>query len=142
MYLKMPFSGGSIKFNPATGSFTSAEIPAGVKSSGNAGVVSGHLIAVYVQENVLYVQVDRQHWKITDLNISYVHDVENKQTIFSLNNGEAKVDLVYRAWWSEIPDFRPIEPEMDADEDFLGYVYSIFSDKDLQNHLIAAWSRY
>jgi len=48
--------------------------------------------------------------------------------------------IEYDAWWADIPSFEPVEPEMDEDEDFMGYIYAVWMNKTLQNNLISSWS--
>jgi hypothetical protein len=140
MYLRLPFSGARIvDFDVATGTFSEVRNAEGERSFGTAGIVDEQVIALYAKEGVLFIQVGLRRWRLDEVSVSYAHIKHDKKTIFNLTCGDASLELIYPAWWSVIPNFEPVEPEMDADEDYLGYLYEVFSNKRLQQNLINSW---
>ncbi|MEH8019568.1 hypothetical protein MN202_20220 [Rheinheimera muenzenbergensis] len=42
--------------------------------------------------------------------------------------------------WAEIPDFVPVEPEMDKDEDYLAYIYYVWQTPSIQQARLKRWT--
>lgn len=116
------------------------------RSSGDAGgtprgtmrILDGRLVALYAQGGRLYLQIGIERWDLGDpaTRIRYGHDLNLKTTRFECNG----FVLEYPAWWRDDPAYDPFEPELDEDEDYLGYVHAVFQQPALQANLIRAWS--
>lgn len=142
MILSKPFEKGDlIDFDCATGTISSITGTAS-KPNGNFDLVGQYNVAIYSKNNTLVLQIGANAWDLSsnEITIRYFHNVLKKITHFELEF-EGKVTLLeYEAWWASIPDFEPIEPEMDEDEDFMGYVYAIWENKHLQKSLVDSWA--
>ena len=99
-------------------------------------------IAIYREGNNLTLQIGGDTWNLSsdDVEVKYSHDFSRKTTCFEVESGGEAAFIEYEAWWSGIPGFEPVEPEMDEDEDFMGYVYAVWKNKSLQNSLIRSWA--
>lgn len=109
-----------------------------VHLQGNCFVRMGHTFALYANNDSLYFQIDEKYWNLTspDVHVVYGHDFSKAVTVFSIDDFR----LEYHAWWKDDPHFQKNLPERDADEDYLGYIYSVWQDRPLQASLIKAWN--
>lgn len=136
----MPYDNNrAVGFDPASESFTEV-VPSG-SVSGNLGIVEGHKVALYKENGQITLQVDSFLTPLSaaSTTVAYQHDFKNKLTRFAVDGlgQDDHVELVVPAWWADIPGFVPLEPEMD--EDYLGYVYSIWRSREAQKSLLANW---
>lgn len=86
-------------------------------------------IALYKDINqTTIIQINKVKYKLLDeeTEIEYFHDFDNKKTIFKIKNFSKSTIIKYDSWWSHIPNYIPLQPELDEDEDFLAYVYTIW----------------
>ena len=141
MILTKPFdNGGRVEFEVSTG--TAAPVPDMTeKPQGDFASVSSSNVAIYCENNKLFLQVDKQRWDLAsgDLVLKYYHYLAKKTTRFEVHAADKDVVIEYKSWWSDIPGFEPVEPEMDEDEDFLGYVYAVWKNQKLQKSLVKQW---
>lgn len=112
-----------------------------VSPRGNIHLLLDKCIAIYCEDGTLILQIDKNKWDISSKEtvLRYFHRLIDKTTHFEVVSEKESVSIAYRAWWAEIPDFALFEPEMDEDEDFLGYVFAIWRSKQLQESLIESW---
>lgn len=112
------------------------------KVTGNCHIVEGTLVALFCEKGVLTLQVGLEKWDLSSksIQIKYLHDVPTRSTYFEVNHSGIITSIRYKAWWADIPGFLPVEPEMDEDEDFMGYIYAVWKNEGLQNALIAKWN--
>jgi hypothetical protein len=142
MILSKPFDKGDlVDFDVSTGVAIS-NVGVSVKPKGNFHLLDQKLLAIYCEGNTLILQLDTDKWELSsvDVELMYFHNLANKTTCFEVKSPEKSVSIEYKAWWAEIPGFEPVEPEMDEDEDFLGYVYAVWKNKQLQGSLISSWA--
>lgn len=87
------------------------------------------------------LQIDSQIWLLsaTQLKLHFHHDMRKRQTHFAITSPAGDFSIDYPAWWAEIPDFEPVEPEMDKDEDYLAYIYEVWQTPSLQQALLKRW---
>lgn len=128
MILTKPFDKNKlVEFNIDTGDvldvFSADSIHEGVFEK-----IDNDNFAFYKLNNKLVLQINQCKWNILDANISikYFHDFHENITFFSIDDKTSKYSTRYKSWWSDIPDFIPLDPELDEEEDFLGYIYSIW----------------
>ena len=109
---------------------------------GNSDCIAGHNIALYARDGQLHLQIDEQSWLLSDaqLWLKFYHDVAKRTSHFALTSPSADFAIDYLAWWADIPDFEPIEPEMDKDEDYLAYVYEVWKTPSIQQALLKRWT--
>jgi hypothetical protein len=126
-----------VLFDCATGRLEAAAPPPG-RARGKLHQVDGHAFALYALDAHLYFQWGAQRWEPGDMACRprYQHELARQRTAFALD-GKA---LSYAAWWAGDPLFNKFIPERDQEEDYLGYVFALWTDRDLQRALIAAWS--
>ena len=88
------------------------------------------------------LQIDSQLWPLSapHLKLHFYHDVRKRQTHFAITSPAGDFAIDYPAWWAEIPDFVPVEPEMDKDEDYLAYIYEVWQTPSLQQALLKSWT--
>jgi hypothetical protein len=142
MILSKPFDKGDlVDFDVSTGVAIS-NVGVSVKPKGNFHLLDQKRLAIYCEDNTLILQLDSDKWELSsvDVELMYCHNLANKTTFFEVKSPEKSVSIEYKAWWAEIPGFEPVEPEMDEDEDFLGYVYAVWKNKKLQGSLISSWA--
>ncbi|WP_203141004.1 hypothetical protein [Marinobacter mangrovi] len=142
MILSKPFDRGDlVNFDPSTGA-TNSTVDVPSKPKGNFHQLGQRCIAIYCEDNALILQVDRDKWDLSSMgvNLNYFHNLDSRTTCFEVKSSEKSVSLEYKSWWAEIPGFEPVEPEMDEDEDFLGYVFEIWKNRKLQESLIRSWT--
>ncbi|GEM_PF-2855136 len=141
MILSKPFDkGGLVDFDAGTG-VVNTNVDASVKPIGNFYLLDQRRLAIYCEGSTLILQMDFDVWELSSENVElrYFHNLANKTTCFEVKSPEKTVSIEYKAWWAEISGFEPIEPEMDEDEDFLGYVFAVWKNKQLQGSLISIW---
>lgn len=137
----MPFKRNiKVNFEPKSGSHSQVSTVKNV--SGNMHQVKGHTFALYAQDGKLYLQVDSKVWPFSTDGISlhYHHMLHQQQTHFAITSPAGDFSIDYPAWWAEIPDFEPVEPETDKDEDYLAYIYEVWQIPPLQQVLIKSWT--
>jgi hypothetical protein len=110
----------------------------GETPNGNMRVVLGNTVALYAEGEHLFLQIGGRRWDLADpaTVISYGHDLNRKTT--TLQVGDLRLE--YPAWWRDDPAYDPFIPELDEDEDYLAYVYSVAQQPALQENLIKVWS--
>ena len=130
-----------VEFNCLSGEATN-EVSPDKKPTGNMHHINGYNIALYLQDGQLKLQINSQIWIFAskELKISFYHDVLQRTSHFSITSPQGDFTLEYPAWWSEMPDFEPFEPEMDKDEDYLAYIYEVWQQPTIQNALQKRWS--
>ncbi|WP_104399826.1 hypothetical protein [Vibrio penaeicida] len=139
MILLKPFDGGKkVFFDVGVG-----EVIHGVDVSGD---VNGNFhstgcdnAAIYRLNDTLVLQINDKRWDFPSIGIRYFHKVKDKTTVFEISEGDVCTKIEYDSWWSAIPGFEPIEPEMDEDEDFYGYLFAVWKDISLQKVLVNRW---
>ncbi|WP_277252494.1 hypothetical protein, partial [Neptunomonas phycophila] len=99
-------------------------------------------VAIFRDGNQLILQIGEKKWNLSsqDVVLRYSHNFSKKVTVFEVELDGENLSIEYDAWWADIPSFEPVEPEMDEDEDFMGYIYAVWMNKTLQNNLISSWS--
>ncbi|WP_347330488.1 hypothetical protein [Marinimicrobium locisalis] len=104
--------------------------------------IQGHTVALYEKSGGLVLQIDHQVWDLLSdrVALSYHHDFKSRTTLFKVSDDLAEFSVDYPAWWSSIPNFQPVEPEMDAEEDFMAYVIEVSKDPGLCKSLVSFWS--
>jgi len=141
MILYKPFDKNKfVEFDPKRSDFI-PEVREKVEPVGNFHIVGERCIALYCKGGKLFLQIDSERWDLSSgsVAISYFHDFEKKTTTFEVDDGTSSARLEYDAWWSEIPGFQPLEPEMDSEEDFLAYVVEVWRNRSVQKSLIERW---
>ena len=142
MILSKPFDNGDlIDFDCSTATINPVVIVA-EKPKGNFHLLEQRNVAIYSDNNALKLQIgeDVQNLSSGEAVIRYFHNVSRKTTCFEVESEGRITSIEYKAWWAEIPGFEPVEPEMDEDEDFMGYIYAVWNNKQLQQSLIATWA--
>lgn len=140
MILSKPFDNKLVDFQPLTGEISIPNLVS-EKICGNYQKVDDFDVAIYCRDGALTLQIGEDCWSLlSSVRFNYFHNLATKKTIFEVIDGENSVIFEYKSWWADIPGFEPVEPEMDADEDFLGYVFYIWSNREVQKSLIAKWS--
>ncbi|MGI2112690.1 hypothetical protein ACRN9G_03710 [Shewanella frigidimarina] len=142
MILSRPFNNGElIDFDNSTSTFKSV-INIGEKPKGNFHLLGQRKVAIFSDDNLLILQIGEKKWNLSseDVVLRYSHNCSKKMTTFEVESDGQDISVEYEAWWAGIPSFEPIEPEMDEDEDFMGYVYAVWMNKVLQQKLISSWS--
>lgn len=140
--LSMPFKKNQlVKFNPLNARIDSQQV-SDQKIQGNADIVGSHTIALYAESGRLYLQIDKNRWRLDDdgLQLTYHHKVATKTTIFCVEFHQQTTCIEYPCWWSHLGDTLPPIPEMEVDEDYLAYVHCVWEDKLLQSQLLKSWS--
>lgn len=141
MILIKPFDNGDrVEFDISDG--TAALTPdVTEKPQGNYALINSNNVAIYREKDKLVLQVNRQRWELSsrDVTLKYFHNLANKTTRFEIYSADKSAVIEYKSWWSDIPDFELVEPEMDENEDFLGYVYAVWKNRKLQDSLIRQW---
>jgi len=142
MILSKPFDNGElIDFDSLTCTFKAVK-NAGEKPKGNFHLVGRNNVAIFSNNNLLILQIGEKTWNLSsrDVALRYFHNLPKKLTVFEVELDGQNTTIEYEAWWAGIPGFELNEPEMDEDEDFMGYVYAVWMNKALQQNLIASWS--
>lgn len=141
MILSKPFDKGDLVDFDATIGAVSLSVNVSGKPKGNFHLLDQKCLAIYCEGNALILQIGSDKWEFYsgDIELRYFHNVAKRTTCFEVKSQEKSVSIEYKAWWAEIPGFEPVEPEMDEDEDFLGYVFSVWKNKQLQERLISNW---
>lgn len=141
MILCKPFDKGRfVDFDYSNGSVIPCESANSQK--GNLHIVDGNAVAIYSLDNKLMLQIGLKIWDLSSdvLKLNYFHNIANRTSCFQvLFNGEL-TSIEYEAWWANIPDFEPVEPEMDEDEDFMAYVFSVWKNTQVQKALLSRWN--
>jgi len=110
------------------------------KCVGNFCIVDGQAVALYY-ECGCHLQLGSRKWNFADssLDLSYFHD-QNRVTNFIVSKDGESYCFKYRCWWaeSETEDFR-LFPELDEENDFLGYVMEVWRNQRLKERLFAQW---
>lgn len=134
-------NGGPVSFNTDNGSACAFKGKTG-DAKGNFHLHDAIPFAIYAEEKSLIFQMKNQKWTLSseEVEVRYFHKIDEKKTYFEIISPEISKRIEYPSWWSKIPDFEFLEPEMDSDEDFFGYVYMIWNDSELQDSLINNWS--
>lgn len=144
MILSKPFDKGDlIDFDTLTGVANSnVNVNLSIKPKGNFHLLDQRCVAIYCEDNILILQIDSNKWELSseDVELRYFHNLANKTTCFEVKSPKKSASIEYKAWWAEIPEFEPVEPEMDEDEDFLGYAFAVWKSKQLQWNLISSWA--
>jgi len=132
---------GLVDFDAST-CVVNSNVSASIKPKGSFHLLGQRPLAIYCENNTLILQIDSDKWDLSsvDLQLRYFHNLANKTTRFEVKSPEKSVSIEYKAWWADIPGFEPVEPEMDEDEDFLGYVFAVWKNKQLQQSLISTWA--
>ena len=109
---------------------------------GNSDCIAGHSISIYARDGQLHLQIDGQSWLLSDtqLRLKFYHNVAKRTSHFALTSPSTDFAINYPAWWADIPDFEPIEPEMDKDEDYLAYIYEVWKTPSIQQTLLERWT--
>lgn len=142
MILTMPFNRSiKVEFDCVTGGKKTITGDVAI-SKGILHSVNSHNIALYSHYGKLKLQVDTKVWDFTDedLKITYHHNIANRTSVFRVLSPDLNFVLEYPAWWSFIPNFLPIEPEMDQDEDFLAYIQTVWQSLSIQKSLLKKWN--
>jgi hypothetical protein len=141
MILYKPFGGGEVVEFDATNCLVKPCIDSTGKPVGNIHSFLGKCIAIYHEVNTLILQIDNDKWDIRSdkLEMHYFHELVDKTTHFEILSEGKLFSIRYQSWWAEIPHFLPVEPEMDQDEDFLGYIFAVWNSGQLQKSLMASW---
>lgn len=142
MILSKPFHKGELVDFDETEGAVNHNVDAPGKPKGNFHFLDQKCIAIYSKGDSLILQIDSDKWELSSgaVELRYFHDVTKRTTCFEVNSPEGSVSIEYNAWWAGIPGFVPVEPEMDEDEDFLGYVFAVWKNKHLQANLIGRWA--
>lgn len=141
MILCKPFDMGKfVDFDCSTGSSMPSDSVDNQK--GNFHIVEGNAVAIYNRDNRLMLQIGLKIWDISSdkIELNYFHNIAKRTSCFQVLFNEELISVEYEAWWAKIPGFEPIEPEMDEDEDFMAYVFSVWKNTQLQKNLLSQWS--
>jgi hypothetical protein len=141
MILKMPFSKNKlVEFSPDKGVIQS--LPDGFVGSinGSLQLVGDHCVSMYVENGVLYLQVDDARWVLDkNIRLTYRHDVPAQVTHFSISDDACRADISYPAWWKGLGQNVLAVPELDEDNDYLAYVCSVWRNESLRTSLLKIW---
>ncbi|CAA0101666.1 Uncharacterised protein [BD1-7 clade bacterium] len=138
MILSRPFeSGGLVDFEIETGRVINDASVSG-KPIGSFHQVGDFCITLYCESGSIFLQIGRERWDLSDngIELRYFHIIARRRTFFSIDPANLPISIEYDAWWADIPGFEPVEPEMDQDEDFLGYVYYVWQEKTYKNNCL------
>lgn len=127
------------RLNPADGKLTPAAGAASVVAQGNFEHVGEYTFCLYVERGRLYFQADQQRWDFQSpaCKLMYRHDIDRQVTQFSV----AGKTFEYPAWWRNDPRFEPCLPELDEENDYLGYIFALKDNERLQNRMIEVWGK-
>lgn len=142
MKLSMPFNCNSIvDFDLQNENFTEDQNATG-KIQGNCDFNECYKAALFLKDKELLFFLDGKIFQFESNNvlIKYHHVINEGSTVFSIKCDGEEYRIIYHSWWSDIPDFIPVEPEQDADEDYLAYIYQIWLDKEISTSLKQQWS--
>ena len=142
MILSKPFDKGDLVDFDVSNGEVNTNVDESSRPKGNLHFLDHRCLAIYCEGNTLILQVGSDMWRLNseDVKLRYFHNLANKTTCFEVKSPEKSLSIEYKAWWAEIPGFEPVEPEMDEDEDFLGYVFAVWKNKQLQDRLISSWA--
>ncbi|WP_027328394.1 hypothetical protein [Marinimicrobium agarilyticum] len=112
------------------------------RKKGVLSFIQTHTVALYEKSGGLILQIDHQVWDLLSERVycRFSHDFRSKTTLFKVSGGQSEFSVEYPAWWSSIPNFEPLEPEMDAEEDFMAYLCEVSKNRGLCESLISSWS--
>ncbi|MFZ6760145.1 hypothetical protein ACO0K9_23340 [Undibacterium sp. Ji50W] len=129
---------GRILFDTHTGCVKPTENSNWHNVCGNSSVLESAIAALYVEEGSLYFQLNANRWNIASptLSMKYWHVFDKKSTIFSIE----EIQIEFPSWWRDDPCFEQNIPEHDEAEDYLGYIFAVWQNKQLQLALINRWS--
>lgn len=136
--LSKPYSGSElVEFNSFTGMIDTV-----VGFKGKPACVKGKWVVLFCTGGSLFLQIGLDKWSLAcnDVEVKYFHRLESKKTYFEVGNKQNSFSIEYKSWWADIPSFEPVEPEMDADEYYLAYIFSIWRDTQLIQSLISEWT--
>ena len=142
MKLSMPyFQNKVMELEKKTGSLIEYLDQGSSMLNGNCHIVEGNNVSLYKEDDELFLQINEQRWCISspDLVIKYHHVLSTEKTIFEVKDNKSVVLLEYAAWWSGIPNFKLVEPEMDEDEDYLAYIFYLWKSPYLQDTLFKSF---
>jgi hypothetical protein len=141
MILTMPFAKNrKMEFFPDQGVAQELHGDSSVSASGNMHVVENHCVAVYAEGGILYLQIDKVRWPLDEkLQLKYGHDVLTQTTRFLVSDGIKSTDIIYPSWWRGLGHNMLAVPEMDEDQDYLAYVFSVWRNESLRQQLLTAW---
>lgn len=142
LVLKMPFKKNkTMEFHPWSGCAYDWVGSSDLAINGNMDNVNGQVISIYVEGGQLFLQVDKDRWVLDEnhVKLSYQHDPASRMTHFLIDDHVKPIDIIYPAWWKDLGHFNASVPEMDEDEDYLAYVFTVWSNNELRQELLAAW---
>ncbi len=142
MILSKPFDRGELTDFDSPTCAIKPVVNTSEKPKGNFHQLGQRKVAIFRDGNQLILQIGEKKWNLSsqDVVLRYSHNFSKKVTVFEVELDGENFSIEYDAWWADIPGFEPVEPEMDEDEDFMGYVYAVWMNKALQNNLISSWS--
>lgn len=112
----------------------------GTECVGNLDIIDGKVVALYC-ENGCHLRIGNQSWNFcsSDIELKYFHD-ENRVTNFTVSTEGKEFHFTYQCWWaeSETEDFR-LFPELDEENDFLGYAIEVWRNPSLKGRLVDKW---
>jgi len=121
--------------------------PAAEPAAGFCGylgtLADGQVAALYKQRGQLVLQLGQQRWVYGPALQSTHQHIDGGKTVFALyQDGQQLLEYTYPSWWlgreTHLP---PALAELDDDEedDFLGYVHSVFEDEKKGVARAATW---
>ncbi|CCN85687.1 hypothetical protein VIBNISFn27_1100003 [Vibrio nigripulchritudo SFn27] len=139
MILFKPFDGSKKVFFDVDAGEVLPGIDVSGSVNGNFHSIGSNNTAIYSYNETLVLQVNDRKWNLPSIEVRYFHKIRDKTTVFEIIEDDNCTTIEYDSWWSTIPGFNPIEPEMDEDEDFYGYLFAVWKDISLQEVLIERW---
>ena len=129
-------------FTPSTARVQPAAEPAAGFCGYLAKLADGQVAALYKQRGQLVFQLGQQRW-VHSIALQSTHKhIDGGKAMFTLyQNGQQLLEYIYPSWWlGHETHLLPALAELDDDEDdFLGYVHSVFEDEKKGVARAAAW---
>lgn len=142
MKLSMPFNCNSVMdFDLQSNKYREDKNASG-KIQGNCEFNDCYKAALFLNGGELLFFIDGRTFPFESdsVLIKYHHVINEASTVFSIECDGEEYQTTYQSWWYDIPGFIPVEPEQDADEDYLAYIYQVWLDKTLSTSLKQQWS--
>ena len=130
-------------YDPLTGTAQPLAAPAASFCGYLATLADGQVAALYKQRGQLVFQLGQQRWVYGPALQSTHQHTDGGKTVFALyQDGQKLLEYTYPSWWlgheTHLP---PALAELDDDEedDFLGYVHSVFEDEKKEVARTTTW---
>lgn len=132
-----------VAFDPNTGEATPATPPEPGFSGFTATLPNGQVAALYKQPDGMVLQIGRQRWLNSSAVRTLHQHVDGGKTLFAVyQQGKEEFSYEYPSWWIDADIlFPPALGELanDDEDDFLGFVHTVFEDEKKGIQRGAAW---